>query len=633
MLDTLIAGLIHGNAYALVAVGMSLIFGVTNIANFAHGSVFALGTMIAWFLAGPLGWPALPTILAVVFATALVGLVINLLVVSPLIKAPPISALLATLATGLILDNVSQLVFGPETRAFPKILPTHNLQLAGVRFGTSDLVMLGVTVFSMAALAAFLKFGKSGQAIRATSQDADAARQMGIPVKRIQNLSFLIASGLGGLAGVFVGLFNSNINPATGSISGLTAFVAATIGGLGSIPGAVVGGLTLGVLESVGVFWFGDGVHDIITFGVLLLVLVLRPGGLFGKEPEISAEPLTGTFLGGGRPIQLPPWSVLALVAAGLVLPFAGGSYVAATGTQVLAYAIAAVGLTLISGSAGQIILGAAGPIAIGAYTSALLAIHFQLPFVSTLILGGLAAAVLSSILTIPVWKLSGHYVAIGTIGVGMITVALLRIAEPLTRGSYGLTAIPFPDVFGFALVSPQQQYVLSFVVLLLALLAVTRIRASHLGKAIAAIGSDPVAARSLGIQAASYKALAYAVSAFFAGLAGALLAHQYTYIDPTTFPVTMSNLVLAIAVLGGLNSPVGAVLGSIVLVGAPELLRVVPQARIIAYGLVLILIIRFRPQGIFATTKPGVNHAASRTRYRRPRWQLAAGAERSWVE
>ena len=263
MIDTLIAGLIHGNAYALVAVGMSLIFGVTNVANFAHGSVFAIGIMLGWWFAAVLGWPILPTLLATLVITSLLGLLINVSVVGPLSKSPPIAALLATIAVGMILDNGSQLVFGPQTRAFPQILPTHNLQLGGVRFGTSDVVMLAITLASMAGLAVFLKVGKSGQAIRATAQDPDAARQMGIPVRRIQNLSFIIASALAGVAGIFVGLFNSNINPASGASAGLAAFVAATIGGLGSMPGAVIGGLVLGLAEAVGVYWWGDGVRDL----------------------------------------------------------------------------------------------------------------------------------------------------------------------------------------------------------------------------------------------------------------------------------------------------------------------------------------------------------------------------------
>jgi len=203
-------------------------------------------------------------------------------------------------------------------------------------------------------------------------------------------------------------------------------------------------------------------------------------------------------------------------------------------------------------------------------------------------------------VLTFPVWKLGGHYVAIATIGVGAVTVAIIRIAEPITRGSYGLTGIPFPKIFGQTLFSQSSLYLLDLAVLLVTLLVVTRIRASHLGKAVASIGSDAVAAESLGIRPSAYKAVAYALASFFAGLAGALMAHQYTYIDPSMFPLSMSILVLTIIVLGGLNSPLGAVVGSIVLVGAPEFLRIVPEWRIIGYGLLLILIIRFRPQGIF---------------------------------
>lgn len=600
MIDTLIAGLIHGNAYALVAVGMSLIFGVTNVANFAHGSVFAIGTMLGWWFAAVLGWPILPTLLATLVITSLLGLLINVSVVGPLSKSPPIAALLATIAVGMILDNGSQLVFGPQTRAFPQILPTHNLQLGGVRFGTSDVVMLAITLASMAGLAVFLKVGKSGQAIRATAQDPDAARQMGIPVRRIQNLSFIIASALAGVAGIFVGLFNSNINPASGASAGLAAFVAATIGGLGSMPGAVIGGLVLGLAEAVGVYWWGDGVRDLITFCVLILVLVVRPSGLLGRRHTIGAEPLTGTFLGGGHPIALPRWAQIVVVGLAIAFPFVLGDAAAGVGTQVLLFAIAAVGLTLISGSAGQIILGQAGPIAVGAYTSALLVLTFHLPFLVGLLLGGLVAAIIASVLTFPVWKLGGHYVAIATIGVGAVTVAIIRIAEPITRGSYGLTGIPFPKIFGQTLFSQSSLYLLDLAVLLVTLLVVTRIRASHLGKAVASIGSDAVAAESLGIRPSAYKAVAYALASFFAGLAGALMAHQYTYIDPSMFPLSMSILVLTIIVLGGLNSPLGAVVGSIVLVGAPEFLRIVPEWRIIGYGLLLILIIRFRPQGIF---------------------------------
>lgn len=601
MIDTLFSGLIHGSAYALVAVGMSLVFGVTNVANFAQGSLVAVGMMIAWWLGSSLGWGIVPTLIAVIVVSAILGLVLNVAVISPLEGRKPIAALLATIGVGQILDNGLQIIFGPQTRPFPKLLATYNYQLFGVRFGTSDIVMVIIAVISMLALWAFLKYGRIGQAIRATSQDPEAARQMGIPVKSIRNISFVIGAVLAGISGIFVGLFNGNINPTNGGTIGMTAFVAATIGGLGSIPGAVIGGIALGVVEALGISWFGDGAHDLITFGALLVILILRPQGLLGKNIDVKTEPLTGTFLGGGRPIVLPWWGNVLGAVALLATPFFFNDYLSGVGTQIAIYAIAAVGLTLISGSAGQTILGMAGPFAVGAYASTILTMQLKWPFLVALLAAGLIAALAASILTFPVWKLAGHYVAIATIGVGYVMVAIIRLAEPLTKGSLGIQGIAFPSVFGQSLYTQQMQYLLDVVVLIIALIIVSRVRASHLGHVFEAVGSDQDAAEALSIRTSAYKALAYALAAFFAGLAGSLLAHQYTYIDPTIFNVNMSLLVLTIIVMGGMNSPLGAVLGAIILIGGPELLRFATEVRVLLYGVLLILIILFRPQGLFA--------------------------------
>ena len=263
--------------------GVSLIFGVTNVVNFAQGSLVALGSMTAWWLVAVAHQPLPVVILGVLVVTGVVGFLIDLAAVRPLAKAPPIAALLSTFAASMILDRLSQLVFEPELRSFPEVLETGNLSVGGVRFGTSDLVMLGLTLVTMLGLGAYLRYGRTGRAIRATAQDTDAAQQMGVPVQRIRSLSFVLASALGGLAGIFVALYTGSTSPTDGATIGLTAFVAATIGGLGSIPGAVLGGFLLGIVEAVGIYTFGDGVRDLITFGLLILVLVLRPAGLLGK--------------------------------------------------------------------------------------------------------------------------------------------------------------------------------------------------------------------------------------------------------------------------------------------------------------------------------------------------------------
>jgi len=595
MLDTLIAGLLRGNVYALGAVGISLVFGVMNVVNFAQFSFFGLGAMLAWFFVVQLQqpfWIALPLVLAI---CALLGLVINVAVVRPLAKYLPLAAMLSTYAVAQILDNGSQLAFSAQFRSFPQVLPTSNLHIGNMRFGTSDLVMLGITAVVMIAMSLFLKYGRAGRAIRATAQDQEAALQMGIPVGSVQNVSFVIASGLGGLAGIFFSLYIGVVNPVSGLNIGMTAFVAAALGGLGSLVGAVVGGFVLGILEAFGIYWFGDAARQIIVFVVLLVVLIVRPGGLLGKVPLLSTEPLTGTFLGKGRPLRIPRWVwIAAFVVLGVLVPILADTYVLTTGTQVLVYAIIAAGFTVTAGQAGVLALGQAGPIAIGAYLSALLSVHLHLSFWLALPIAGIGAAVIASVLASPIWGVKGHYISIATLGLGIAIVALIQLIVP--QGIYG---IPVPSIAGVDLNTPLAYYLIDFVVLALTLLVMWRIRRSHLGKVISSVGSDEVAALASGVRVRDYKALAFAISAFFAGIGGSLLAHQYTYIDTTMFTMLMSLLVVTIVILGGVGLPYGAVVGSIVLIGAMELLRFTPEWRIIVYGLVLILVVRFRPGGV----------------------------------
>jgi len=566
-----------------------------NVVNFAQFSFFSLGAMLAWFFVVRQHLPFWVALALVIVICAALGLIINVSVVRPLAKYLPLAAMLSTYAVSQILDNVSQTAFGAQYREFPQVLSTTNFHVGSMLFGTSDVVMLGITLVLMVVMSLFLKLSKIGQAIRATTQDQEAALQVGIPVGAVQHVAFVIASALGGLAGIFFALYDGIADPTSGLTTGLIAFVAATVGGLGSLVGAVIGGFILGILEAFGIYWFGDASNQIIVFVILLIVLIVRPGGLLGKVPLFSSEPLTGTFLGKGRPFRIPRWVWLAAFAVGaVVIPFAGSDDLLTTGTQVLIYAIIAAGLTITAGQAGVMALGQAGPVAIGAYTSALLTLHLNLSFWAALPIAGIAAAVIASVLASPIWGVKGHYIAIATLGLGVAIFAVIQLIVPLA-----LYDIPVPEWGSTELASPLDYYLIDFVVLVVTLLVIWRIRGSHLGKAIASVGSDEVAALASGVRTRGYKALAFAVSAFFAGIGGSLLAAQYTYIDTTVFTTVMSVLVVTIVIMGGVGLPYGAVVGAIVLIGALQLLRVTDDLRIIVYGLVLILVVRFRPGGI----------------------------------
>jgi len=214
--------------------------------------------------------------------------------------------------------------------------------------------------------------------------------------------------------------------------------------------------------------------------------------------------------------------------------------------------------------------------------------------------LAGITAAFISIVIMGPVLRLRGHYVAIATLGTStMITAALLSF-EGITHGPLGVSDIPTPQLFGLTLDSPVSFYFLCLAVLLLVVLLVTRLQNSHLGRAWYAIREDEIAARSSGIPLTDYKALVFAIGGCIAGLAGSLLAHQYTYISPDIFDLTVSTLALTIVVMGGMGSSFGAILGALILVGTPELFRPLQDVRYLGYGVLLLLLIRFRPQGIW---------------------------------
>jgi len=602
LLDTFLVGLINGNTYVLIALGVSLIISTSNIINFAHGSLFALGAMVGWYLCVAAGLPLWLATVGVLCVTGLLGYRVHAIAVRPFTQTAPTAALLATLAVSMIFDNASQMIFGPQTRSFPAGLATDNFSIGKLRFGTLDLVVLLTSTLSMSALALFLSRHKLGQAIRATAQDREAAAQMGIPIRTVESMAFVIASVLGGLAGILIGMYYGNVTSSSGYLVGIQGFAAATLGGLGSLPGAVLGGLVLGIGEAFGVSWWGDSVRPLITFGVLLGTLWLRPGGLLGVAPALTREPLTGTFLGQGRALRLKRWQLgLALALAMIVLPVLQRAYLLRIGSQAFAFALLALSLTILTGNAGQISLGQAGAVAIGAYTSALLVRDLHWPFLLSLLSAGLLAAAISVVLVTPGWRLKGHYQSIATLAIGAIVTAIILNWNRLTLGPHGITQISPPRILGHDFISSRDYYFLNLAVLILGCLLVSRLQNSHLGRIWAAIRDDEVAASSLGIAADDYKGLAFAIGAFLAGIGGSLLAHEYGYLDPTMFGNPVSQEILIIAVLGSLTSAYGAILGAIVLVGGLEFFRIATDWRFFLYGILLLILVRYRPQGLLA--------------------------------
>lgn len=603
LFEQTVNGLVIGNIYALIAVGLSLIFGVSNLINFAHGSVYMIGAYVGWVCVARLHVPLLAAFGIVAAVCGLLGILIERFGLRSLQNSARIAPLLSTIGISLMLNQLVEIVFSPRPQSFPNPLPPFRLQLGSTSIGSLDIMIAVTGVGAAVILYLFLRYTKLGWAMRATAQDRDAAQQMGVDVNAVNRTAFALAAILGGIAGVLVGMYFQTVYPIMSFQAGLKGFSANLLGGLGNIPGTVIGGLILGLIESYGVGVLGASYRNLFAFIILIAVLVFRPNGLFSPRRRTPPEVLTGTFVPNNRQVRVPRLALIGLIVLSIALPLiVNNPYILQVLTNAWLLGMVALSVTLVTGTAGQTSLGQAGFMAIGAYTSALLTLRLHWPFELALISAALVTALLGTLLVLPAFRLRAHYVAIATLAVGEIVNQVILNWEAVTNGANGLTNIPPPTFLGIQAITAQQVYWYALALLLIVALVQWRLVCSSLGRVWRALREDEVAAQAYGIGLYRYKALAFAVSAFIAGLSGAFSAHMYTYIDPQSFTSTTSTLVLTMAILGGLGNIAGAVLGSLALTILPELLRGLLNYRYILYGLVLVLLIRFRPQGLLGT-------------------------------
>jgi branched-chain amino acid transport system permease protein len=426
---------------------------------------------------------------------------------------------------------------------------------------------------------------------------------MGVDVNAVNSAVFAIASALGGLGGLLVGMYYNHIDPAMSFQATLKGVVAQVIGGVGNVPGAILGGALLGLTESYGIAVFGTTYRNLFSFVLLIAFLLWFPNGLFGARSAVHTEPMVGTFVAPSRPVRAPVWLVVAATVAAFALPLATSApYLLQTLTNAWLAAVLALSLTLVAGTAGQISLGQAALLAIGGYASALLALDLGASAIVAVPAAGLITAALGTLLVFPAFRLRGHYVAIATLAIGEIVSLVILNWESLTGGAMGLSGIPPLSVLGRDLDTNRAIYWTCLATMVGVAALQTRLLSSHLGRTLRAVREDEIAAQSYGISLDRYKALAFGFGGFAAGLAGGITAHLYSYLNSQTFDSQLSLLALTMVMLGGMGNVLGAIVGAVLLVGLPELFRVAAEYRILIYGVVLLVLVRFRPQGLMGT-------------------------------
>ena len=293
LLQNLLNGIAVGAIYALIALGYTMVYGILKLINFAHGDIFMLGSFVGYYAGrwaaqhahgGALGWGVAGGILVLsMIVCGAVGFLNERIAYRPLRNAPRIASLITAIGVSFLLEYGGQFVFGPDPKFFPTLLEKHLINFGGITTTNYQIIVLVVALIFMGILQFIIYGTKFGRAMRAVSFNFETAALMGIPTDRVISTTFIIGSTLAAVAGILFGLSYPKIDPLMGIMPGLKAFIAAVLGGIGNVPGAVVGGLIIGVIESfVGGSRFSN-FRDAIAFVILIAILLFRPSGLFGK--------------------------------------------------------------------------------------------------------------------------------------------------------------------------------------------------------------------------------------------------------------------------------------------------------------------------------------------------------------
>ena len=278
-LSYLINGISLGSVYAIIALGYTMVYGIAKMLNFAHGDVIMIGCYVVFLAMNGQGWPPLVAVVLSVIVCTVLGIVIEKIAYKPLRRATPLAVLITAIGVSYFLQNAALLLFGADTKSFTNVVTLPSLKLAG-----TTIVTVLACVIIMAGLMIFIKKTKAGQAMLAVSEDKDAAQLMGVNVNATISLTFAIGSGLAAIAGVLFCSAYPTLTPYTGSMPGIKAFTAAVFGGIGSIPGALIGGILLGIIEILGRAYISSQLSDAIVFAVLIIVLLVKPTGILGKQ-------------------------------------------------------------------------------------------------------------------------------------------------------------------------------------------------------------------------------------------------------------------------------------------------------------------------------------------------------------
>jgi branched-chain amino acid transport system permease protein len=605
--QAVINGLLIGGIYALVSIGVTLIFGVVKIVNFAQGEFVMIGMYISFFLANQFGIDPLLSLFVSMPVLFVIGVLVQHFLIRRVLGPNDMPQIFLTFALSLLLLNLALMLFSANYRTVHTSYSDEAFHIGGLYIPVAKLIAFVVAMVLSGALWVFLHTTDLGKAMRAAAQNRDVATLMGINPNRVFCVALGIALALAGAAGSLLMPFYSAY-PFVGQVFVLMAFVAVVLGTLGNVIGALVASLMMGVAESLGIQFVGADSGLIVVFAMLLLTLAFKPTGLGGGRCAMTGrtQGLLGLAIGIAVVIALP-----------LVVK---SSFAIDIFIRILLFSFIGVAWNLMGGYAKQLSLGHAAYFGLGAYTSTILQIDFGISPWIGMIAGGLVAMLASLPIGWLCFRLRGPYFTIATIATAQALMLIFLKFRDLAWGAEG-TTIPnlgsAPLMMQFE--TKSAYYYVALGLLALGLAITYLIERSWMGYYLVAIGEDEDAAEAIGVNAPRIKRDIYLISSFLTALAGTFYTQYIYFIDPATaFSFNISIEAALVSIVGGIGTLWGPVIGTILLETTSTLLQSwlggsIGGVQLTVYSLILMAVILWRPTGLMGMMREAWQRFASR--------------------
>lgn len=600
--NILVGGIITGSVYALLALGYSLVFGVTGALNLAQGAFIAVGALVMYTFLNSTHLPiGVAFIAALAVMLAVIG-VIEWVIIRPAVTRISHSSLLMLMG-GLLTaaEGAAFLLWGANPYNFNPFSGTNPIDAGGVYIPTQGFWVVGAMFGCVGAVALILNRTGTGRALRASAENRVAARLMGIHVDRMVLLSFLAAAVLGVVGGAVIAPVASMDYSTMASYTNF-GLIAVSLGGLGTVFGSAAGGMALGVIDALISGYISSGFESVISLVLLVLVIVLRPQGLLGRSRGARSDVADRA----GRvysPPRLPAsWSrsgALAIVVVMALLPNLIGTANLHAINITGIFCLAIIGLDLLTGISGLVSLGQAGFMAVGGYLTAILAVQHHVPTWAGLLAGLGGSLIVAALLGAVCSRVRGMYLAIVTLAFGILVESLGNTLN-VTGGPSGIAGIPPFSIFGFSFDTDTRFYYLIWMLVLVALILVANLVRSLRGRALLAMHGDDVGARSLGLATPRAKIAVFMISAALASVAGSLYACYFTYLSPNMVGGSESLQLITMLVIGGMGTLFGPFLGVALLTYIPVASQSFSNYSPLATGVLLVVFLRYLPGGLY---------------------------------